>query len=268
MFKNIKKKLLAISLSICSLFGLTAFTGCSEDITDVFDLVLENEFLLEQNSELKAQIDSLIATNKFLTTYPDRTIGNSDIVNLENIDKLTADKAGNCVVVTDSATVTINAGKYDGGQTAFGGAGNTAIWVKSTDAKVTINSGEFFINGLAVNDEGTKDTGHIDLIYCSAGLIEITGGTFKGANSDVWLLNCKDAAYKDGVAKIIVTGGTFFNWNPADCVSEGEHTSFLAEGYEVQTTTDADGNTLYTVVKSAEEPETPPVEELISPEQF
>ena len=267
-----KKKLLALLMSICMIFGITAFSGC-DVVTDTFDVMIENAELREENSGLKDRIDALEienATLKFEAAFPNRIIGEESLVELNKVFISVGDKAGDAVTITDTAEVVINGGYYDGGQTPFGGAGNTAIWINSADAKVTINAGEFFIDGLAVNAEGTKDTGHIDLIYCSAGIIEITGGIFKGANSDVWLLNCKDAAYKDGTAKIIVTGGTFFNWNPADCVSEGEHTSFLAEGYEVQTTTDADGNTLYTVIKSIEdeiEPETPPAEE-VGPEAF
>ena len=267
-----KKKLLALLMSVFMLFGITTFSGC-DIITETFDVMLENSELRAENSELKDRVDVLEienATLKFEAAFPNRIIGEDSLVELNKVSISVGDKAGDAVTIKDTAKVVINGGYYDGGKTPFGGAGNTAIWINSADAKVTINAGEFFIDGLAVNAEGIKDTGHIDLIYCSAGLIEITGGIFKGANSDVWLLNCKDAAYKDGVAKIIVTGGTFFNWNPADCISEGEHTSFLAEGYEVQTTTDADGNILYTVIKSIEdetEPETPPAEE-VSPEAF
>jgi hypothetical protein len=89
------------------------------------------------------------------------------------------------------------------------------------------------------------------LIYVSQGTVEITGGYFYGADDTVWLLNCKDAFYKDGTASIVVKGGTFVGFNPKDCVSEGEHTSFLAEGYDVvkETINSVD---YYTVVKVVE----------------
>ena len=35
--------------------------------------------------------------------------------------------------------------------------------------------------------------------------------------------------------EIIVKGGTFVNFNPADNTAEGAHTNFVAEGYKVVT---------------------------------
>ena len=62
-------------------------------------------------------------------------------------------------------------------------------------------------------------------------------------------MNCYDANREAGTAKIIVKGGTFINFNPADCQAEGAHTNFLAKGYTVTSET-KDGNTYYTVVKA------------------
>jgi hypothetical protein len=63
-------------------------------------------------------------------------------------------------------------------------------------------------------------------------------------------LNCYDANYRAGTAKIIVTGGKFYDFNPADNSAEGEHTSFVPEGYHVETSQDGD-STVYTVKKDA-----------------
>ena len=86
-----------------------------------------------------------------------------------------------------------------------------------------------------------------DLVYCYAGTINISGGIFKN-NGSPYLLNCYDANYASGKAKIIVTGGKFYDFNPADNTAEGEHTNFLAEGYHVETSTDGE-HTVYTVKK-------------------
>jgi hypothetical protein len=90
-----------------------------------------------------------------------------------------------------------------------------------------------------------------ELVYCYAGTINITNGTFKN-NGSQYLLNCYDANYKNGTAKIIVTGGKFYDFNPADNSAEGEHTNFLAEGYHVETSTVVEEeveHTVYTVKK-------------------
>ena len=254
-----KKFLTSIFASIMLVFGCVGFSSCTE-FEEALDLAFENQLLRVENEELKTQVEDLeseldnilveLNTLKFESTYPNRIIGDEANVILEHID-VTVEGEGDAVTVTDSATVIIKDGKYNGGQTPFGGAGNTAIYVNSVDAKVIIENGYFFINGLAVDEEGTKDAGHIDLIYCSAGTIEISGGYFVGANSDVWLVNCKDAAYQDGTAKIIITGGTFINFDPSNCVSEGEGTNFVAEGYIVEKET-IDGVDYYKVVKAPE----------------
>ena len=92
-----------------------------------------------------------------------------------------------------------------------------------------------------------------ELIYCYSGTINIVNGTFKnnGENKN-YLLNCYDANYRNGTAKIIVTGGKFYDFNPADNTAEGEHTNFVAEGYHVETSTVVEEeveHTVYTVKK-------------------
>ena len=65
-------------------------------------------------------------------------------------------------------------------------------------------------------------------------------------------MNCYDANYRNGTAKIVVTGGKFYDFNPADNSAEGEHTNFLAEGYHVETSTVVEEeveHTVYTVKK-------------------
>ena len=99
-------------------------------------------------------------------------------------------------------------------------------------ANLTINGGEYFAGTSAVS--------------VTEGTVTINGGYF-ASSADGFLLNCIDAAYGNGTAKIIVKGGSFLNFNPANNAAEGAGTSFVAEGYTVVEETVADG-TLYTVV--------------------
>lgn len=108
---------------------------------------------------------------------------------------------------------------------------------------------------------GNYITSDVCLIYCMNGLINITGGSFRStANPAGYLINCLDAPYQAGTANIVISstsktsGPKFYDFNPADCGSEGEHTNFVAEGCEVKVTTetiDEVEHTVYTVVKSA-----------------
>ena len=140
-----------------------------------------------------------------------------------------------CALIVDADT-TINAGKNGGIDT--GANGGYALNVRK-GANLTITGGSYYGGGTAVQvQEGT---------------LTITGGHFAveafgepyGYN---FLLNCIDSAYKNGTAKIIVMGGTFVNFNPADCQAEGEHTNFVADGYKVVSENQTNGEVWYTVV--------------------
>ena len=60
-------------------------------------------------------------------------------------------------------------------------------------------------------------------------------------------INCYDQNYKNGTAKVLITGGTFAHFNPVDNAAEGTGTNFATSGYETVEGTDG----LYTAqVKS------------------
>ena len=212
---------------------------------------LNNEEQLKENLnfDLVTFVDCFINKEPFIT--PELPLVAPLIISEDctiNSIKIKLDNAGDCVTVDNDCTVTISGGEFDANQTPFGGDGNTALWVKHENAVVIINDGKFTCKGLATDEDGILDTGHIDLIYCSAGTIEINGGWFEGADNSVWLLNCKDSSYQNNKASIVVKGGTFVNWNPADNVSEGEHINFVAEGYMVIEEVQENGDIWYKVV--------------------
>lgn len=104
-----------------------------------------------------------------------------------------------------------------------------AVWANG--GNVTIKGGTFRNGG-----DGT------DLIYASAGgNVYIYDGEFIGAENTgsesgtankFSLLNVKDKDYKSGASNIVVYGGIFHGFNPADNLSEGPGTNFVADGYE------------------------------------
>ncbi len=110
-------------------------------------------------------------------------------------------------------------------------------------------------DGATVTIEDGTFIGNIHAVYVYEGTANIKGGfyavqqKYTDANkADGFVLNCYDANRTNGTAKIIVTGGTFVNFNPADCWAEGEHTNFVADGYSVISEQHG-ADTWYTVVK-------------------
>lgn len=95
-------------------------------------------------------------------------------------------------------------------------------------------------------------------VYSSNGIIEINGGSFKLTNAATadrdgngklkFLINCLDASYQSGKANIIVKGGKFYEFDPADNESEGPHTNYVAAGYKSVESME-EGLKVYTVVK-------------------
>ena len=97
------------------------------------------------------------------------------------------------------------------------------------------------------------DADKCELIYAYLGTIFITEGIFRNNAPDKrFTLNCYDEHYKNGTAKIIVTGGKFYDFDPGNNTAEGPGTSFLAEGYHTEASTVVEEgveHTVYTVKK-------------------
>lgn len=147
----------------------------------------------------------------------------SHIINNGEIS-ISEDTAGDGVFKATAGTLTLD------GKGVINGVGrndwNMALWA-TENGKIIINDGYFTNEGATA----TVDPAHFDLIYASGnGQIEINGGEFK-CQTPAWTLNIKD---KDrATASIVVKGGKFHGFNPADCKSEGENTNFVAPGYKV-----------------------------------
>ena len=177
--------------------------------------------------------------------------------------------------VTAKNTVKLNLNGHD---LSFTGTGNNgAIMSRGTmnvtiGGKGTIDGGELItihaygadsvitLSGSTTVYRNSRNGG--ELVYCYAGTVNITNGTFRKDVGDAgFMLNCYDANYRNGTAKIVVSstsktsGPKFYDFNPADNNAEGEHTNFVAQGCEVQVSTvveDGVEHAVYMVVKSAE----------------
>lgn len=122
-----------------------------------------------------------------------------------------------------------------------------------------------FVAGGQANIEGGNFTGPIEagnFIYVESGVAYVSGGSYymdgvTPDTTDAYYLNCYDSGYNDGVAHIYVTGGNYYNWNPAQNHAEGGNrwVSFLENGYQSVATT-IDGEPWYVVVPQGETGET------------
>lgn len=132
-----------------------------------------------------------------------------------------------------------------GGSLTIKGAGT--LQAKENDCyAVDVQDG-----GTVVIEDGTY-VGNIHAVYVQKGTAEIRGGKYSiqqtypdAAKAYGFVLNCYDENRKNGTAKILVSGGEFVKFNPADCAAEGAGTNFVIAGYKSV----ASGTDVWKVVK-------------------
>ena len=82
--------------------------------------------------------------------------------------------------------------------------------------------------------------GETSAVSVTKGSLTVNGGEFAVnpylQDNYTYLLNCIDANYQNDTANIIVNGGTFHNYNPADNAAEGPDTNWVPAGYFVNET--------------------------------
>lgn len=170
---------------------------------------------------------------------------NGDVITLQEDVNMGANDNDHLVVKAENVTIDLGgkvltangssgAIKVEGGMTTLDGAGTVSGTLGSDKYSMAVwaNNGTVVINDGVYRNETDGSVRGTDLIYASGtGCIEINGGVFEAAKPE-WTLNCKDSDYKAGTAKIVVKGGSFKGFDPANNKSEGAGTNFVAEGYK------------------------------------
>ena len=181
------------------------------------------------------------------------------------------DVGGDVLAVTKKTTIDMNGKTIKNTAdiwTGNGSDGNWSLISARNGANLTITGNGTFKakendafavdvqDGSTVTIENGTFIGNMHAVYVYEGTAVIEGGFFDiQQKSDIagkeyeFVLNCYDANRDAGSAEIIVKGGTFVNFNPANCQAEGPNTNFVADGYSVITETKANGDKWYTVVK-------------------
>ena len=201
------------------------------DASSLIKAAEDNEPYIRLMSDIEVDRTVIVGSN---WSYVTLDLNGHKITNSKsiwNVDKgdwsiLSLRSASGCLIVKGNGIIEAKE-ESDDSKDAY------AIDVQNKSAKVLLVDGEF--------------VGRTHSVYSFAGNVYIEGGKYSNTNKEKYdyVINCHDGNYKDKAANIIVKGGEFANFNPADNIAEGEHTSFLASGYKSENNGD-----WYKVVKA------------------
>ena len=148
-------------------------------------------------------------------------------------------------VIPEGANVTLNLN----GKTLKGGVEYTGTQTGAEISAITVDGGNLTIEGLGniqgavygvyAKNKGTLTirggnfTAETSAVQVGEATVEINGGNFSATDADKrYVINCLDADYTAGRAKVAIKGGKFADFNPADNAAEGVGTNFVAAGYK------------------------------------
>lgn len=242
-----KKKFLNFALVVCFIIPcLFALVACGGDNGSPINVASANELVVAIENAKDGDVIKLtddIVTDTHIVVDKKITLDLNGKTIYNEVDIWNDDTAvWSLISVKENGDLTI---KCDGTLQAKEND-SFAIDLRAENAKVTIENGTF--------------VGNVHSVYVLEGELLVKGGNFSvqqkysTAQPDEFVLNCLDANYDNGTAKIVVKGGSFKGFNPADNDSENRNnetitrlsTNYVADGYTV---TDKDG--YYTVVKEA-----------------
>ena len=110
------------------------------------------------------------------------------------------------------------------------GAGTGTLCAKENDCfAVDVRNG-----GMLIIESGNY-IGNISSVYVHSGTAYINGGYYEvkqisGINGYGETINCYDANFKNGTATVIISGGSFYNFNPTDAAEPADcNQSYLSK---------------------------------------
>lgn len=162
-------------------------------------------------SELSGK-DGLLITESSAEANPKVVVKNGTLISTSDNDSY------GVVTVQKNPSLTLEDVKVTGK--------NPVMMYSTGSGTITINSGEFVGTGAQAV-----------YYYKGAGKVVINGGEFKSEPYDnkYYTLNIYDQNRPADVRDAIeVRGGRFYKFNPADNITEGEHTNYVAEGFTVR----------------------------------
>lgn len=227
----VKRFVSALACLACVVTGGIALSACGKKAT-----VVENEeqFVEAVTKGGSIQLGKDITLSKALTISKDVTLdlNNKTLGEDYAYDKTNKDTTTMFYIAEGGSLTVVGEGKVTSNDLYI-------FWVKGSD------SGD----DARLSVEGGTYTADCSVVYVTYGSAEVKGGKYKIENSNhpeyiKYMLNLKDENGKAGKATIVVTGGSFTGYDPADSRSEDPAVSFVKEGYK---STVKDG--VYTVTK-------------------
>ena len=236
---------LVVALGVCAF----AFTACGDNTTAKVsdEAELKEALANEEITEIKLIDDVSI------TAVSDSTVDGGLVPSIVITRDVTIDLNGKTMSVAYDVdatyTNTILMFTVDGADVVINGNDGTLTSEAGENNSYGIN----IINGGSVTVNGGNYYGSLTAFQVQKGTLTVNDGFFDLApickeqvpQYAKYVINCIDAAFKDGTAKISVKGGTFVNFDPS-ADPEGSKTTYVAENYKV--TSEAVGSdTHYTV---------------------
>lgn len=166
--------------------------------------VLINE--VENGSVLQLSSDVVLTTTAVVTKSLTIDLNGYTISNSEDIWNEET-KSWSLISVRKNGSLTI----FDGSK-----AGTGSLHAKENDCfAIDVQAG-----GILTIESGSY-VGNISSIYVHTGIAYIKGGYYEVQQLEPTskygqTVNCYDANYRNGTAKIVITGGSFYNFNPTD----------------------------------------------------
>ena len=267
-------KIITIILSFAILVtGMVFMSACNETKHKAIEIkigsevkefnTIDNSVLEYLNTETEEVVKIKLHKDLELTTTCFRFTKNVYEFDLNGHDiSYPTDTAGDGIFyVSGNAKLTINGnGVIDAASQA--NDYSMAVWA-SQNGNVTINGGTFtnvgakdFEDADPENPSAPLTPNNNELIYASGNaIITINGGKFIGNYENKtygvdiirYVLNIKDKS----AAQIIVKGGEYRQYNPAESLSENPAANFVADGFE-STLDTRKGVNWYVVSKIAE----------------
>ena len=243
-----KKKILAIFLSLCMAMSLLPVTALATG---------------DEETETQTPTESSIATEGALKkAIEDAQPG--DTVTLGGDIAITAPVVINKQITLDLNEKTIYAKKDIWNEVAgrwslisVGENGDLTVTGNGTLQAKKDDTYAIDVNGGSCTIQDGTFVGNVHAVYVLQGTLVVNGGTFSvqqkyqdETKAYEFVLNCFDANYKNGSSSITVNGGTFANFNPANCKAEREGTSFMSS--DCESTSSKEGETTYWTVTKKE----------------
>ena len=233
-----RRKFLSVVLCVCMMLTMAPFAFATEGEDSKTPESVVAKIGDQGYSTLQAAIDA--ATNTQTITLL-RDIDLARTISVSN-KTITLNLAGYKLYNTADLWDQPSENDHNWSLISVRGAGNLTITGNGTlQAKGNDCYAVDVQDGSTLTIENGTLVGNIHAVYVYKGTAYIKGGTYsvqqkypQTGKGDEFVLNCYDANRSNGSATISVSGGSFINFNPANCQAEGANTNFCAEGYSTK----------------------------------